>query len=191
MNNVTEEVSTNEHVMLHIETLGNGNYACITSLSAVKFDPNEHINKGAGSYDKFYVDIDPESSQKIGLRIDASTVLRWMAPEREAARQVLILGERVDIRSALDGFSQWYGPHPLPTWGTSAGFDNVIVRNAFELLGMDCPWKIWDDRCYHTMKSCFSASRPPNIGSLQTALDETVWQARYLQNIVARLRVRL
>jgi len=58
-------------------------------------------------------------------------------------------------------------------------------------LDMDCPWKFWDDRCYRTMKACFSASRPPNIGSLQTALDNTVWQAQYLQNIVARLGVKL
>jgi exodeoxyribonuclease VIII len=186
-----------EHVMLHIETLGKGNYACVTSLSAVKFDPNDRTEWGgeplkpSKEMDKFYVDIDLESAQKIGLRIDASTVLRWMAPEREAARQALILGERVDIRSALDGFSQWYGPHPLPTWGNGAAFDNVIVRNAFELLDMDCPWKFWDDRCYRTMKACFSASRPPNIGSLQTALDNTVWQAQYLQNIVARLGVKL
>jgi len=166
------------HVMIDIETLGKGNYACLLSVGAVKFDPQ--LDTIA---DKFYVDIDPESCVKHGLRMDAPTVMWWLK-QSDAARAAITEHERLDLPAALNGFSDWYGSTPLPTWGNGATFDNVILRNAYELANVDCPWTFREDRCFRTLKS-LSDSRPPRAGVEHNALHDALYQAETLQ-IIAR-----
>ena len=171
------------HVMLDIETLGQGNFSALLSIGACKFYPGTD-----GVVDRFQVFVDPESCQKIGMRIDGPTVMWWLAPERAAAREKLMQSgiERLSIHDALSGFAQWYGPDSRPTWGNGAGFDNVIVGNAFKLAGLDCPWKFWDDRCFRTVKSLDARRElePTLIGDAHVAVDDAVHQARWLQAIV-------
>lgn len=176
------------HVMTDIETLGNGNFACILSIGSCKFDPQDD-----GVTDKFQVYVNPESCQKIGLRIDASTVMWWMDPLRDAARAKMMAipsGDRLDIHDALDGFSQWYGSTSLPTWSNGSNFDNVILTNAFKLAGMECPWKFWDDRCFRTLKN-LTGYKLPRSGLAHDALDDAVYQAESLQIILRHLGIML
>ena len=175
------------HVMIDLETLGEGNYACIISLGAVKFDP-----QGDSILDRFYVAIEPESCVKRGLRMDADTILWWLHPDRAAARNALLADERHDLQSALAGFSDWFGPGSLPVWGNGATFDNVILRNAYSVIDLDCPWSFWDDRCFRTLKNLAPAVFPPvNPVVAHHALDDAIFQALCTQNIVKALGLTL
>src|SRR5689334_2386965 len=108
-----------QHCMIDLETLGTGPEALIVSIGAVKFDPADDEAK----WDCFHVAIEPSSAQRAGLKIDASTVMWWLAEERASARSAMLDMRLVDVASALEGFAMWYGVDSLPTWGNGAAFD--------------------------------------------------------------------
>jgi exodeoxyribonuclease VIII len=183
------------HVMLDIETLGTGPNALIASIGAVKFDPH-HLCSDAGEQhpilDKFHVGVEFVSAQQHGGTIDASTVGWWLQPDRDAARQLLLALDRVDIGSALEGFAQWFGDESLPVWGNGATFDNVIVRSAYTRLGLPNPWKFWHDRCYRTLASLAPdlIKQAPRVAH-HDALADAEWQALRLQEIVQQFGLTL
>lgn len=186
------------HVMVDIETWGNGNDAMVVSIGAVKFDSSNILNK-------FHVGIDPVSAQRFGAKIDADTMLWWLDPERDAARQQWLELEKLDIVSALEGFRLWladgngddpdspahdYG-EPLQLWGNGATFDNIIMRSAYRSIGEETPWPFWLDRCYRTMKNMCPGVKLQRLGTHHNALDDAESQAVHLQQICAQLGVVL
>lgn len=172
------------HVMLDIETMGNGNEAAIIAIGATKFNPLEHRQV----LDSFYAPVMLESSVHMGLKMDASTVLWWMHEDRAAARKQLLDETPIDLVSALEGFAMWFGPTSLPTWGNGATFDNVIVRNAMKKCGIPCPWQFWDDRCFRTLKNQYvlpaeaiEECKPEGVA--HHALYDAVFQTHWTQAI--------
>lgn len=167
-----------EHVMVDIETLGKGNNAAILSIGMVKFNPfTEDI------YDSFYVPVDPESCQALGLKIDASTVMWWLHSDRDAARAAMMQETRVDLPSALYGLVDWFG-EDKPVWGNGATFDNVILSNAFRACNIDQPWQFWNDKCYRTLKGQAKNIKLVREGVYHNALDDAISQAKHMQDIV-------
>lgn len=174
------------HVMIDLETLSTANNALILSIGAVKFVED-------GILDRFHVVIHPGDAQNYNLHIDADTVLWWMALDRQTAREQLLKslepdGDAVDLYSALDGFTQWFGNDSMPVWGNGATFDNVILRNAFKAANVQCPWKFWDDRCYRTMKNHAPGIELERKGTHHNALDDATYQAEHLMKIWKELR---
>lgn len=165
--------------MLDLETLGNSNTACILSIGASLFLPTAQ-----GVSDSFEVFVKPESCVEIGMQMDVSTVLWWMAPERGEARDVLMgkMERAVHIRDALHRFSAWVG-RDKPVWGNGSTFDNVILRNAYKLAGIECPWAFWNDRCYRTMKNVAPTVKMQRQGIHHSAMWDAVSQATHLQEI--------
>ena len=166
------------HIMLDLETWGIGNKACIVSIGAVKFTADS-------LGEQFHVGIDPASCQQAGLEIDASTVLWWMDPERRAPLDEWLSLEKVDLGSALVGFSQW-SAGALAIWGNGSTFDNVVLRSAYQALGLDYPVSFRSDWCYRTMTQ-LTDKRLPREGTHHNALDDAVYQAKCLQAIWRQL----
>jgi hypothetical protein len=163
--------------MLDLETLGNGNNACILSIGAVLFDP-----KGDGIHSKFEVHVDPASCVAAGLQMDASTVMWWLDPERDAARNELTKHTRETLIAAL-GKTGAFLTGDRPVWGNGATFDNVILRSAYKAAGMACPWMFWNDRCYRTIKSLYPGVKLERVGVHHSAVDDAASQALHLQRI--------
>ncbi len=172
------------HVMLDLETLGNGNEASIISIGACRFNPM----RPGKIEDSFHVAVCADSSTRIGLKIDASTVMWWLHADRQAAREQLAQHERMDIMIALDGFAQWIGEDPV-VWGNGATFDNVILRNAYRLAGLPCPWMFYNDRCYRTFKALAPSVKLQREGTHHDALHDAISQAKHMQAIVKFLRL--
>lgn len=193
-----------KHFMIDIETFSLKNHACVISLGAVWFDPNVQ----GKIKEKFYVTIDPISSQKAGFRIDAETVMWWMQPAQRTAWDLWTHVAHFDPYLALYGFSEWLDacdtaerpdyPTDEPArqvyeprddrviWGNGAGFDNVLLRQQYEVIDMTLPWRFYNDRCFRTMKRLPRAKEvaPPFVGFQHKADDDAEHQARWLQNIV-------
>jgi hypothetical protein len=169
-----------------IETMGTGSYAAPISLGAVKFDPND---KCVDVTQTFYTAITLASSMKAGLRTDAGTIEWWLDAKQAAARERWLVEPKVDLDEALLGFSEWYGnDDTVPVWGNGATFDNVILSNAYQALGIDRPWGFRADRCFRTIKSIVQPPvKAPKYGTEHHALDDAIAQALWLQKIV-RLR---
>lgn len=176
-----------QHVMLDLETFGNGSTASIISIGAVKFDPNTMTRVD----DSFYVAVDPESCAQYGLKIDAGTILWWMQPDQTGAREDWLKTEKLDLASALEGFAMWFGANSMPVWGNGATFDNVILRNAYQVTGLECPWSFRHDRCYRTFKSIAPAVEMQRVGQYHNVVDDAISQAHHLQDIVAHIGLEL
>jgi exodeoxyribonuclease VIII len=164
------------HVMLDLETMSVESNAAICSIGAVKFSIED------GIVDTFYCTVDAADCKKMGLDISADTVRWWSKQPREVLE--MLRKDNVPLHDALVKFSHWYGVKPMPTWGCGAGFDNVIMDNAYKACGMKRPWTPWLDRCYRTMKEIIQMPFDERAGSYHNALDDAVYQTKHLLKIL-------
>lgn len=174
-------------VMIDIETLGKSSNAVILALGAVFFD----LDTGKLG-EKFYEVIDLQSSLDVGLKVDGSTIIWWM--EQSAASRAQFKVNAKKLPEVLEDFSIFLDKNSdlnkVKVWGNGVGFDNVILRNAYECFGRDvAPWNWWNDRCYRTIKSL-----PHGIdfgklsGTAHKAVDDAIFQAENLMEIYTKMK---
>ena len=164
-------------IMLDLETMSTKPNAAIIAIGAVAFNKN-------GIVDKFYSQVKLSSCKKAGLDIDPSTVIWWMKQEEEARSKFFDNNSSGDLLSALNGFTAFYMTHGGAIWGNGATFDNVILRSAYESLGIDSPWPFWVDSCYRTVKNLNPSVELKRVGVLHNALDDAETQALHLLDIL-------
>ena len=176
-----------KHVMLDLETMGNGNRAAIVAIGACEFNP---IGSGVDS-GQFYRRVALKSSVDAGLIMDTDTVLWWLK-QSYAARVDTFESGGVPLDYALVEFTHWIGlvDKDPAVWGNGATFDNVIIRSAFAACGFNTPWSFRNDKCYRTVANLLPASRCPvfeHSGTAHNALDDAITQALYLQRVYKEL----
>lgn len=162
------------HIMLDLETMGNGPQAAIIAIGAVAFDLS-------GIKSRFYVQVSLESSMRAGLVADPSTIMWWMQQSEQARIAFKDNDKAAQLRGVLGKFAQWL--HEVggeQVWGNGASFDNAILSNAYRATGTEQPWKFWNDRCYRTFKSMFNAIPLERSGTHHNALDDAESQAKHL-----------
>ena len=176
------------HVMIDLETMSLRHDAAIIALGAVKFDPRaETVGTFIGA--PFYMTCSLKSSQDAGLHVDAGTVMWWLEQDGQARDELRDNNAAGPLDNVLNEFFIWFGQKSLPTWGNGAGFDNVILRNAYRAFGGYCPFRYKHDRCYRTISGLFpnTVYAPPAIA--HHALHDAQAQATHLQrlfNFIAR-----
>lgn len=176
-------------VMLDLETMGSGNNAAIVSIGAFKFDmntpqPPEQIE----DVQKFYCNVDLKTSMAAGLKVDGDTIMWWLDRE-EVAQAKLKAHPLLSLHGALNDFTTFFGPNKFFLWGNGATFDNVILRSAFDAIGMKAPWHYTKDMCYRTFKNLYGKAIPfVREGVAHNALDDAITQALHLQKIVAHVK---
>jgi exodeoxyribonuclease VIII len=165
--------------MLDLETMGNGSNSAIIAIGAVRFDKDVT--------DKFYINVSLESSVNRGLEMDADTVMWWMKQSNEA-RSAFIGKKGEYLKVALQKFTDFVEKVPFDAlmWGNGAGFDNVILSNAYKKCRIGQPWAFWNDRCYRTVKNLNQNIKMDRVGTLHNALDDAESQAVHLMNILNR-----
>ena len=182
-----------KHVMLDLETLGNGNNAAIITIGAYYFDTNDPNNG-----EEYYVLVNPKTSVAYGQDVDTSTVLWWIEQSDDARQQLVKAGkEGLSLSAALLDFSRWYntmtrnsGKTALPVWGNGATFDNVIMTNAYKSTKLDKPWSYRSDCCYRTLANlCQSVRKNEMEGTIHNALDDAKIQAKHLAAIFKKLNL--
>jgi hypothetical protein len=167
------------HIMLDLETMGNGPHAAITAIGAVAFDP-----RGEAAPEGFYHPVDLESAMAGGGVVDASTVLWWMQQSDEA--RAMYSQDAVSIETALRDFAGFVklvriaGDGWVHVWGNGAAFDNVILRSAYDRSGMEAPWGYRENRCYRTFSAVFDMPEIDFKGVPHNALDDARYQAERL-----------
>jgi len=139
-----------KNIMLDLETMGNGHRAAIASIGAVAFEPRTG-ELGA----EYYVVCDLTDAEKLGFTFTGSTISWWLQ-QPAAAREALIsdlMNPPVPITYVLARFAEWIqkqSKEPL-IWGNGVLFDNRIIRDAFELVGLKVPWSHRGDRDVRTL----------------------------------------
>lgn len=177
----------NLHIMLDLETMGLGPNSALTAIGAVQFDTG-------GTGESFYRVVDLGSSVKHGLDIEANAVLWWLE-QSDSARKQLVRDDRVDLDNALLQFSGWLEAmatkynvsySDIIVWGNGPGFDNKLLANAYQAIGLDAPWPWWNDRCYRTLSMLYPQYVTRMVtGTAHNALDDATHQARCAARMLA------
>jgi hypothetical protein len=171
--------------MLDLETLSSRSNAGIIAIGAVLFSETEVFPNS------YYVTVDAESCEKVGLDISASTFMWWMQQSEAARAQFKTKG--MDIHPALEGFTNWCLNNSVSeVWGNGADFDCVILGNAYDACGMKKPWPYNANRCFRTVYSRV----PPDVrrelwskhavGTHHNARDDAFRQANIAVELFAR-----
>lgn len=178
------------HLMIDLETMGNGPYSPIVSIGAVFFDPS---NGNTGS--SFCSNISLESSMRYRAKPDASTIIWWMGQSQEA-RQSLI-NDTVDLPVALLAFSEFVSENAnqkfVQVWGNGSSFDCVILRSGYAMAGISPPWQWWNDRDVRTVVEMGKIAGidpkkdTPFDGVRHNSLSDAIHQAKYVSAIWQRL----
>jgi hypothetical protein len=173
------------HALIDLETMGNGSHAAIVAIGGVKFDPYAD----GLSEDEFYTAVDLESSMRIGMQVDASTI-KWWLMQSDAARQALLTDEAVDILDALTDFSVWYrGAEKF--WCRGATFDAVILGNAYTMLAqVKAPWSFRDVMDVRVLEEITGLGKTKVGGVEHHALDDARRHALDVQAAYRKLGLK-
>lgn len=169
---------TFKHLMLDIETMGNGSYSSIMSIGALEFDI---VTGKTGK--EFYTNVDLQSCIDIGLGMSASTILWWME-QTEQARKDLVGGVKLPVKEALESFSLFCNMD-YEIWGNSPRFDCGILQNAYDKLGIPIPWNFRKERCVRTLVSFNPEIKDkyPTTHTSHNALSDCYYQVGYCSEI--------
>lgn len=173
-------------IMTDLETLSLSNNAAIISIGAVRFD----LSTGLLG-ETFYRVISLKSAQRAGGEIDADTVMWWLQQSQEA-QKALTTGDSVLIDVGLKDFSDFVRRAPINgIWGNGAGFDNVVLENAYRRKQWTPPWLFHENRCYRTIAALFPHIKREQFretGVHHNALSDAMTQARHICAIWRELR---
>lgn len=173
------------HVMIDLETLDVKPTASILTIGAVKFDPYANEIERP-ECDKFYVKVDLDSCDRIGLTVNDDTVAWWSQQSAEAQAEAFSEDGRIPIEDAIQQLYKFcWGAKCV--WSHGAGFDVVILEHVFGKVGRAVPWKFWQVRDTRTMFDLgIDPCRPPILK--HHALEDAWNQAVGVQNVVRTLR---
>jgi len=174
-----------EHCMLDLETLSTRADARIISIGAVLFNETDGVTQ------RFYTVVEtPDISRLLEISSVfhvAPHTLEWWSRQPDEARAVFWDPSAVPLHEALVNFAHFIEKHSfietVKMWGNGASFDNAILAMAYDLMGIERPWKHYNDRCYRTMKKQHSDVKLYRVGTHHNAVDDAESQAAHLLRI--------
>lgn len=172
-------------IMIDLETLATSSDAAILTIGAVRFDPfgDDLIEP---SCEKFYVKVDLDSCDRIGLVTHQDTIEWWSRQSKEAQDEAFSEEGRIDIVEAMNQLYKFcWGAKRV--WSHGAAFDVVICEHIFKKINKAIPWNFWQVRCTRTLFDIgINPKRPPVLK--HHALEDAWNQAVGVQNVFKRLR---
>jgi hypothetical protein len=184
--------------MIDIETLSNTSRSVVVTIGVCEFNPdNGTIGEGKCIY------VNPQDAQNKGAEISAGTVMWWMGQSREA-QQALISTHAITLKGALQQLTEFIvearekvpGGN-LAIYANDPNFDLTILENSYHLCGLSAPWAFWEHRSCRTMAMLgkrygFNIKTDfPREGTAHNALDDAIYQAGYVNKIMAILDARM
>lgn len=183
-----EQYMTSSHVMIDLETLSTAHNAAIIQLAAVQFNPMT-----GAILSKFNAHIYTESCLLWGMTISKSTVEFWQKQEAEAQNMILFAENKKPLYEALADFKQFLNNighfNDVTLWGNGPAFDLSKLAAAYELCGMDKPWKYSNERCVRTLSAFMPKLKYdiPFTGTKHDGLADSEHQVKYVHQILTEL----
>jgi hypothetical protein len=177
-------------VMIDIETMGTDPYSSIVSIGAVFFCP---FTGELG--EKFYCSISLDTCTKLGLSMDPNVVQWWIKQSKEATK--VFHGYKDTLPNALKKFDDFLLASGvtrkcIKPWGNGASFDITLLECAYKVCGMKQNWDFWNVRDVRTVVALADgicdAHKGNRGGTYHNALDDAIFQAKYVSQMVALLR---
>ena len=172
-------------IMIDLETLATSTDAAVLTIGAVKFDPfGDDISDP--TCEKFYVKVDLDSCDRVGLSVSEDTINWWAQQSKEAQDEAFSPNNRIDIVDAMNQLYKFcWGAKRV--WSHGAGFDIIICETIFKKINKAIPWNFWQVRCTRTLFDIgIDPQRPPVLK--HHALEDAWNQAVGVQNVFKKLR---
>lgn len=179
------------NIMLDLETFATDWRAAIASIGAVVFD----IQTGEIG-NTFKINISFWSNWLNGRTINNGT-LNWWANQSEEAQAALADPASTNFITGIHEFAAWVqAQHKDPlVWGNGVLFDNLIIRTAFQDVGIPCPWHFRNDRDVRTLVAMGKqfGENAKNNSSREglvhhDPLSDCIYQVRYCSSIWRHLK---
>lgn len=148
-----EQPEVTKIAVVDIETLAKGAGAKIASIGCAILDVKT-LQVGNVFYEVI------ETKDQHARYAEADTVEFWLtqAVESPDAFNELFTKSckaKVSLESALKDLSAWlkseFNGEPINMFGNGPEFDNVILNDAYDQLGIDLPWNYWCNQSVRTM----------------------------------------
>jgi exodeoxyribonuclease VIII len=180
--------NTAAHIMVDLETMSTANNAAIVSIGATVIDFIVADRKK----ESFYCNVNLADCIKQGLVVDGDTTMWWLSQSKEAIA-ALTAPPPISLALALTQFKSWSDTFggTIKLWGNGAGFDNTILRSAYEAVNIRCPFEFYNDRCYRTLKNIYPDVKMQRQGTHHNALDDARSQTAHLLAIVEKHNLTL
>jgi len=168
--------------MIDLETIGNDYNGIFTTIGACEFVPR------TGEVGRtFYESINWESAVDAGRTITPQTIKWWMEQSDTARAEIIKDGK--PLGDVMQEFADWL-PETSIVWGNGPTFDIGKLENAFGYYNI--PWKFFNTRCVRTIRDLAEGMVDrddiPMDGELHNALDDAIWQAKYVSAMWQALR---
>lgn len=177
-----------EFCMIDLETMGGPPRGALVGLGAVLFDTQ---SEAIGPV--FYRPVHLATSVGVGMEIHPETVLFWLRQGDEARNAIMF--NLVDIRVALQDFSDWLATHSnhkdVRVYGNGASFDLTILSEAYKLSGIERPWSWSMERCFRTLRNHYPQVEydvTQKEGVAHNAVDDAMFQVKHLFKCKAAVR---
>lgn len=175
-----------KHVSVDIETLGTTPGSAILSLGAVVFDPE--TGELSNAYYKSF-----NATCLFGFTTDEQTK-EWWAKQSDDAKRMLS-HENTTLESGLSDFYDWWKDVEASLagdyarfWAKPPSFDEVLLKAAFETIGIKVPWHYRAPRCVRTILDLAQIDERPMAGIPHYALDDAIHQAHVVCDAYKALR---
>ncbi|WP_337843552.1 3'-5' exonuclease [Rheinheimera sp.] len=183
------------HIMVDLESAGEGSNAPIVAIGAVAFDP---YTGETGS--EFYMTITLSSAVKYSSGIEPGAVVWWMKQSDEA-RAVFRDEKARSFLEVLLEFDAWLATvceyKKRRIWGNGCDFDPVILSNGYKAAGFQVPWGRYAARgCRDIVdlgRDLLNIDPKNELkmeGVAHNALDDAYHQVRYVSAILRELKRR-
>lgn len=158
-------------LMLDFETLDIAECPVILSMGAVVFNEN-------GIVDCFFEKIDQHSCLDLGCTVSVDTLLWW--EEQSDAAKKAAFGGTTNIGYAMSMLVDLYKKHACEEiWSKGAIADIRWANNILDKLGLQKPWKFWEEMCFRTYLKYSPKVDFQPVGEAHNALDDATNQAKH------------
>lgn len=170
------------HIMIDLETMGQGARCPILSIGAVAFDGLNDLPPIEGMQTaELTFEINVDLASQVGREYDGRTVYWWLNQSQEARDRVQ-RKPLVSITDALMDFRMWVQQfQPMSGkssfWSNGASFDLPILADAFNQYGVPNPIIYWKGLCHRTVMSLAFEKKPPVIPELELMAHSAVHDA--------------
>ncbi len=155
-------------MMIDFETLDVANCPVILSMGIVIFDDKQII-------DMYSEKISQESCLAIGCTISQETQDWWSRQSVEARWDAF--GGTADIEIAMEQLTAMYTQYEcVEIWSRGSLADIRWTNNILDKLGMDRPWKHWEEMCLRTLVKSVPKFDLKFKGEKHKALDDAIHQ---------------
>lgn len=180
-----------QEIVLDLETWGTKSDAHIASIGAVKFNLNDQDSVGEIRTDPSRLFYGVADCSPLNGTVDGGTI-GWWLQQSEEARSIFsnkVMG-RESLHNLLLKLNTFVGESRINVWGNGATFDNVIIRSAYERMGLrEAPWSFRRDMDMRTIVYLAFKKEPlmVDVGSLRSlgvhhnALDDSIIQTIMIQ----------